>query len=86
MKAASVTTAVLLAMAAFRADGQQLQTRPVPTGAVQSFTFQSPSMAVRFSLNVGTPSGYRPGDGKKYPALIVTDGDFTFRGVNEAVE
>ena len=41
-------------------------------------------MGVRFSLNVGMPSDYKPGDGKKYPALIVTDGDFTFPGVNAA--
>ena len=84
MKVAAVTTAFLLALSATGANGQQLQTRPVPTGDVQSFTFQSPSMGVRFSLNVGMPSGYKPGDGKKYPALIVTDGDFTFPGVNAA--
>lgn len=82
MKTASLTTAFLLALATIRADGQQLETRPVPTGDVQSFTFQSPSMAVRFSLNVGMPTGYKPGDGKTYPALIVTDGDFTFPGVH----
>lgn len=84
MKAAAITTAILLAISALRADGQQLQSRPVPTGDVQSFTFQSPSMGVRFSLNVGMPTGYKPGDGKKYPALIVTDGDFVFPGVNAA--
>ena len=84
MKVAAVTTAFLLALSATGANGQQLQTRPVPTGDVQSFTFQSPSMGVRFSLNVGMPSGYKPGDGKKYAALIVTDGDFAFPGVNEA--
>jgi predicted alpha/beta superfamily hydrolase len=84
MKAAAVTTVILLAVFAIRADAQQLQTRPVPTGDVQSFTFQSPSMAVRFSLNVGMPTGYKPGDGKKYPALIVTDGDFVFPTVNAA--
>jgi predicted alpha/beta superfamily hydrolase len=84
MKAAAVTTAFLLALFATGANGQQLQTRPVPTGDVQSFTFQSPSMGVRFSLNVGMPSGYQPGDGKKYPALIVTDGDFAFPGVYQA--
>jgi predicted alpha/beta superfamily hydrolase len=84
MKAAAVTTAFALALSAPRANGQQLQTRPVPTGDVQSFSFQSPSMGVRFSLNVAMPSGYKPGDGKKYPALIVTDGDFEFPGVNVA--
>jgi uncharacterized protein len=84
MKAAAITTVVLMAVSTFRADGQQLQTRPVPTGDVESFTFQSPSMGVRFSLNVGMPTGYKPGDGKKYPALIVTDGDFVFPTVNAA--
>ena len=86
MNAATVTIAVLLTLSATGANGQQLQTRPVPTGDVQSFTFQSPSMGVRFSLNVGMPSGYKPGDGKKYPALIVTDGDFTFPEVNAAAQ
>ncbi len=84
MKAAAVTTSILLAGSAICGYGQQLQTRPVPTGGVQSFTFQSPSMGVRFSLNVGMPAGYKAGDGKKYPALIVTDGDFAFPGVNDA--
>jgi len=84
MKASALTTAFLLALSATGVNGQQLQTRPVPTGDVQSFTLQSPSMGVRFSLNVGMPVGYKPGDGKKYPALIVTDGDFTFPGVNAA--
>lgn len=84
MKAAFVTTPFLLALSATVASGQELRTRPVPTGAVQSFTFQSPSMGVRFSLNVGMPAGYKPGDGRKYPALIVTDGDFTFPTVNAA--
>ena len=84
MKATAATTAILLAVSAIRAAGQQLQTRPVPTGDVQSFTFQSPSMGVRFSLNVGMPAGYKSGDGKKYPALIITDGDFEFPVVNQA--
>jgi hypothetical protein len=57
MKTAAVTAVFLLAVSAFRVDGQQLQTRPVPTGNVRSFTFQSPSMGVRFSLNVGMPTG-----------------------------
>jgi predicted alpha/beta superfamily hydrolase len=84
MKASALTTAFLLVLSATGANGQQFQTRPVPTGDVQSFTFQSPSMGVRFSLNVGMPAGYKPGDAKKYPALIVTDGDFTFPAVNAA--
>jgi predicted alpha/beta superfamily hydrolase len=64
------------------ATAQQLQARPVPTDLVQSFTYQSPSMGERYAINVGIPREFKPGDGKKYPAMIVTDGDYTFPGVN----
>lgn len=80
MKTVVMLSGLFLAFASISANAQ-LQSRPVPNGGVESFTFQSPSMGVRFSLNVGMPSGLRPGDGKKYPALIVTDGDFTFANV-----
>ena len=83
MKIAAVTAYFLLAFASFSVHAQ-LRSRPVPNGGVESFTFQSPSMGVRFSLNVGAPQGYKPGDGKKYPALIVTDGDFSFGKVYES--
>jgi len=84
MKTAAVTTASFLLAFASNSAPAQLQSRPVPHGAVESFTFQSPSMGVRFSLNVGLPPDYKAGDGKKYPALIVTDGDFTFGNVYES--
>ena len=83
MKRATVTAGFLLAFASTSAPAQ-LQSRPVPGRGVESFTFQSPSMGVRFSLNVGLPEDYKAGDGKKYPALIVTDGDFFFGNVYEA--
>jgi len=83
MKTSAVTAGFLLAFASTSASAQ-LQSRPVPHGGVESFTFQSPSMGVRFSLNVGLPPGYTAGDGKKYPALIVTDGDFVFGNVYES--
>ena len=83
MKTATVIAGVVLAFASTSAHAQ-LQSRPVPNAGVESFTFQSPSMGVRFSLNVGVPQGYKPGDGKKYPALIVTDGDFAFGNVYES--
>lgn len=86
MKSLFSSAVALLAFAASSASAQQLQSRPVPTGNVQSFTIQSPSMGVRFSLNVGMPNDYKPGDGKKYPALIVTDGDFVFPFVNAAAQ
>jgi len=74
----------LVALLAPLAAAQQLEPRPVPTGRVESFTFQSPSMGVRYAVNVGIPAGYKPGDGKRYPALIVTDGDWWFPVVNAA--
>ena len=64
---------------------QQLATRPVPTGRVESYSFESPSMGVRYSINVGLPEGYQPGGSQKYPMLVTTDGDWVFRGVNEAI-
>jgi predicted alpha/beta superfamily hydrolase len=82
MKTTTLTTAFLLAFASISAHSQ-LQSRPIPDRGVESFTFQSPSMGVRFYLNVGVPQGYKAGDGKKYPALIVTDGDFVFGNVYE---
>ena len=83
MRTVTLTAGFLLAFASTSAHAQ-LQSRPVPARAVESFTFQSPSMGVRFSLNVGLPQGYKAGDGKKYPALIVTDGDFVFGNVYES--
>jgi predicted alpha/beta superfamily hydrolase len=71
-----------LTVAVGPAVAQQLQTRPVPSERVESFTFQSPSMGVRYAINVGIPKAFKPGDGKKYPTLIVTDGDWAFAGVN----
>ncbi len=85
MKAAPIATFLLLAAAAVPA-GAQLQSRPVPTAGVETFTYQSPSMGVRFAISVGVPEGYTPGDGKKYPALFVTDGDFTFANVHTAAQ
>jgi hypothetical protein len=83
MKIKILIAGLLSVLASWNANAQ-LQSRTVPVGAVESFTFQSPSMGVRFSLNVGLPQGYKAGDGKKYPALIVTDGDFVFRNVYES--
>ena len=83
----SFTLAALLATASLvpSAEAQQLATRPVPTGRVESYTFESPSMGVRYSINVGLPEGYKAGGSQKYPLLVVTDGDWSFRGVNEAI-
>jgi predicted alpha/beta superfamily hydrolase len=84
MRAKAIIAASLLLAFAFPSAHAQLQSRPVPHRAIESFTFQSPSMGVRYSINVGMPRDYKPGDGKKYPALLVTDGDFTFGNVYES--
>lgn len=84
MKIQAIIAAGLLLACAFPSANAQLQPRPVPNRGIESFTFQSPSMGVRFSINVGMPEDYKAGDGKKYPALIVTDGDFTFGSVYES--
>jgi len=84
MRTKAIIAAGLLYAFAFSSANAQLQSRPVSNRRVESFTFQSPSMGVRFSINVGMPEGYKAGDGKKYPALLVTDGDFTFGSVYES--
>ncbi len=63
---------------------QQLEPRPVPTRDVVSFTYQSASMGVRYGINVGLPVDFHPAPGKKYPAMITTDGDQEFVGVYDA--
>jgi uncharacterized protein len=77
-------SAFLLALPTYPVTAQHLEARPVPLGQVEAFTFQSPSMGVRFSVSVGLPPGYKAGDGKKYQALISTDGDWAFSTVNTA--
>ncbi|MDX2057912.1 MAG: hypothetical protein SFV24_08945 [Gemmatimonadales bacterium] len=79
--------AVFLAALMFggrRAVAQQFEPRPVPTRDIASFTFRSPSMGVRYGINVGFPAAFGPETGKRYPALIVTDGDQVFDGVFDA--
>ena len=67
MRTNAIIAAGLLFAFAFSSANAQLQSRPVPHRAVESFTFQSPSMGVRFSINVGMPEGYKAGDGKSIP-------------------
>ncbi|MBC7894314.1 MAG: alpha/beta hydrolase, partial [Cytophagaceae bacterium] len=85
MKATRTVFVVLTLVASSSrvASAQQLEPRPVPTRPVESFTFQSPSMGVRYGVNVGLPSGYKPGGTTKYGALITTDGDAFFSDVHE---
>lgn len=80
---AALVLAVLAPMGPVRA--QVLQPRPIPNYDVEAYTFQSPSMGVRFSIQVGLPPGYKAGAaGRKYQALIVSDGDYTFPSTLDA--
>ncbi|MHB1327485.1 MAG: alpha/beta hydrolase [Gemmatimonadales bacterium] len=56
----------------------RLESRPVPSLRVESFTFQSPSMGLRFAVNVGVPKSYRAGENRTFPLLVTTDGDWIF--------
>src|SRR5215470_416745 len=82
LRSLAASTAVLVTAAPATA---QLSSRPVPSIGVESFTFQSPSMGVRFAINVGLPVGFQPGEARKYPALVATDGDWVFAGVADGV-
>lgn len=79
----SIIAALLVVSFTSTLRSQQLKPRPVPTGRVESFTFDSPSMGVRYAVNVGLPEGYQRGGSQKFQALITTDGDLAFRGVFE---
>src|SRR5262249_45689996 len=56
----------------------QLEPRSIPSRNVESYSYQSPTMGNRYDISVGAPAGFRPAPGKKYPALVVTDGNLTF--------
>ena len=65
MRTKAIIASGLLLAFTFPSAHAQLQSRPVPHRAVESFTFQSPSMGVRYSINVGMPEDYKAGDGKR---------------------
>lgn len=80
-------TLLACAFAAARGSAQQLQPRSYPVAVpelVESFLYQSASMGQRYAINVGIPADSKAGQNKKYAALIVTDGDRAFAGVNGA--
>ena len=63
---------------------QQLESRPIPSRDIQAYSYQSPSMGRRYDIIVGLPVGYEANPEKKYPALIVTDGNHVFPVANDA--
>lgn len=60
------------------AGGQELQPRDVPSRDVAAFSFTSPTMRQRYDVTVGFPSGYDTASTRKYPTLVVTDGNQMF--------
>lgn len=88
LRVAQVALIALVAMALTSAilSAQQLVRRPLPSRGISSFTFRSPSMGVRYGINLGFPPGYQPNGTRRYAALITTDGDQLFGGVYEAAQ
>jgi ferri-bacillibactin esterase len=77
--------AVALATAAVPARAQQLEPRTPAASQVESYSIRSPTMGARYDVSVAAPLGVQPGSGEKYPALLVTDGNWTFARALEAV-
>ncbi len=57
---------------------QKLAPRPFPQRRVESYSLQSTVMGVKYDVSVGLPTDYEANPNKKYPALLVTDGDEMF--------
>ncbi|MGE0554294.1 MAG: hypothetical protein AB7R55_12780 [Gemmatimonadales bacterium] len=85
MQSCSLFLLAVMAALPGSALAQRLEPRPVPAGRVESYRFDSPSMGVSYAINVGLPQGYEPGDARRYPLLVTTDGDWAFRGVFAAI-
>lgn len=64
---------------------QSLEPRPVVWRGVDAYEIRSPTMGVRYEVLVGVPPGFRAAPGRKYPALIVTDGYGTFPAAYDAM-
>ena len=77
-------TDLLCLMAASPMVAQQLEPRPIPSRDIQAYNYQSPSMGRRYDIIVGLPVGYQANPEKKYPALIITDGNHAFPIANDA--
>ena len=63
---------------------QELTSRSYPITSVESWSYKSPSMGLTYDIVVGLPPGYAANPGKKYPALVVTDGNMTFSSAFDA--
>lgn len=84
MFARAIPALALLFATAARASAQTLQPRPLPTPGVSSFTFDSPSMKVRYDVSVWVPPSFKAEAGSKLPLLVVTDGNNLFTDALDA--
>lgn len=57
---------------------QLLAPQPVPTQNTESYRFASPSMGRTYDITVGLPRSYADSATKRYPLLLVTDGNDYF--------
>ena len=77
----SLSLALVLAaltLTAARLPAQQLEPRSFPLRDVKSYSLTSPSMGVTYDISIGLPAGYEADPTRKYPTLILTDGNQTF--------
>ncbi|MEO7962624.1 MAG: alpha/beta hydrolase-fold protein [Gemmatimonadaceae bacterium] len=69
---------LISACAATNLWSQQLQPHAIPSQRTESYRFASPVMGRNYDITVGLPESYADSVGKRYPMLLVTDGDDYF--------
>ncbi|MEP7384022.1 MAG: alpha/beta hydrolase-fold protein [Gemmatimonadota bacterium] len=69
---------LLLPLVARPVGGQTLKPRTYPAEGISSFSFDSPSMGVRYDVYVWMPPGVSADASTKLPLLVVTDGATAF--------
>jgi predicted alpha/beta superfamily hydrolase len=57
---------------------QALKEQPLPLADVKSYSYYSKLMQRQYDVNVAIPSGYGSHPERKYPALLLTDGNYSF--------
>ena len=78
--------ALAVALAAPALGAQQLVPRTFPVKDVESYSLQSPGMERQYDVIVGLPQGYVADPAKRWPLLVVTDGNMAFRLANDAAQ
>jgi len=71
--------------AAHADNASKFESRSFPTSNIQSYSYRSSSMDRVYDISIGFPAGYDQNPDKKYPALIVTDGNRAFPIVHSII-